>query len=134
MLLPSESAPELFSDPLMNRSNYWALSTSAIHHPNFEVYGWGEVVPDGFGVAYVAGQDSASSSLFRSFLLLSFSEYGASEADDDKLTIERETHTDFLQFTLTSRTEMPNAQFSAELNRASEDMLAIFTGEAKAKL
>jgi len=57
MIQPGETAPALFSDPLFLRSSYWVLSTSAIHHPNFEVYGWGEVVPDGFGIAYVAGQD-----------------------------------------------------------------------------
>jgi hypothetical protein len=59
MIQPGETAPALFSDPLFLRSSYWVISTSAIHHPNFEVYGWGEVVPDGFGVAYVAGQDGA---------------------------------------------------------------------------
>jgi len=98
MIQPGETAPALFSDPLFLRSSYWVLSTSAIHHPNFEVYGWGEVVSDGFGIAYVAGQD------------------------------------DFLQFTVTSRKEMPNAEFTAGLNKASEDILALLDGGDKAKL
>lgn len=50
------------------------------------------------------------------------------------LTFEYEHFKDFLQFTLTSRTEMPNEEFSAALNKASEDMLAVFKGETKAKL
>jgi carnitine O-acetyltransferase len=53
----SEPAPALFSDPLFKRSNYWVLSTSAIFSKHFDVYGWGEVVPDGFGVAYMTGFD-----------------------------------------------------------------------------
>ncbi|KAF8311452.1 carnitine acetyl transferase [Clavulina sp. PMI_390] len=100
MIRPGEEAPALFSDPLFNRSSYWVLSTSAIQHPNFDVYGWGEVVPDGYGIPYTAGQD------------------------------------DYLQFTLTSRKEMPNEEFSAELNRASEDIRAVITSAhaGKAKL
>lgn len=97
---PGEEAPSLFSDPLFTRSSHWVLSTSAIHHPNFDVYGWGEVVSDGYGVAYVAGQD------------------------------------DFLQFTVTSRKEMPNKEFTRQLDRASEDLRMLLEGGggAKAKL
>jgi carnitine O-acetyltransferase len=57
MIHPGETVPELFTDALFQRSSHWIISTSAIHHPNFAVYGWGEVVPDGYGVAYVAGFD-----------------------------------------------------------------------------
>jgi len=35
--------PELFKDPVVSRSSYWVLSTSAIHSDHFPVYGWGEV-------------------------------------------------------------------------------------------
>lgn len=58
MIKSGESSPEIFSDPLFLRSSNWVLSTSAIYNPRFRVYGWGEVVPEGFGVAYVAGFDS----------------------------------------------------------------------------
>ncbi|KAH9913563.1 carnitine acetyl transferase [Epithele typhae] len=85
-----EPAPEVFADSVIKRAAYWVLSTSAIYTKNFGPYGWGEVVPDGFGVAYTAGFD------------------------------------DFLQFTVTSRTEMPHAEFCAELERAAEDMRAMF--------
>ena len=57
MLRPGEDAPELFTDNLFLRSKHWVLSTSTIYGPHFRVYGWGEVVPDGFGVAYVSGHD-----------------------------------------------------------------------------
>jgi len=84
----SDAAPALFSDPVFNRSSYWVLSTSAIFSKHFPVYGWGEVAPDGYGVAYMTGYD------------------------------------DRLQFTLTSRTEMPNALFMEEIMQASEDLYA----------
>ncbi|OJT06724.1 Carnitine O-acetyltransferase, mitochondrial [Trametes pubescens] len=81
-----EQMPEVFANPVVKRSSYWVLSTSAIFSKNFGPYGWGEVVPDGFGVAYMTGFD------------------------------------DYLQFTITSRTEMPNAEFCAELERAAKDL------------
>ncbi len=98
-----EQMPAVFSDPVVKRSSYWVLSTSAIYTKNFGPYGWGEVVPDGFGVAYTAGFD------------------------------------DFLQFTVTSRTEMPNDEFCEELQRAAKDMHDLFAvqtkgGAPKAKL
>ncbi|KAJ6534671.1 carnitine acetyl transferase [Mycena vulgaris] len=52
-----EEVPDLFKDPLYLRSTNWVLSTSAVFSKHFPVYGWGEVVPDGFGVAYMTGYD-----------------------------------------------------------------------------
>ncbi|KAF8519035.1 carnitine acetyl transferase [Hysterangium stoloniferum] len=90
---------EIFSDPVYTRASRWTLSTSAIWSKHFPSYGWGEVVPDGFGVAYMTG------------------------------------HEDCLQFTVTSRTEMPNAQFVEEIARAAEDLRALFDSNAgKSKL
>jgi carnitine O-acetyltransferase len=48
---------ELFDDPVYKRSSNWVLSTSAIFSSGFRAYGWGEVVPEGFGVAYMTGFD-----------------------------------------------------------------------------
>ncbi|KAF9071585.1 acyltransferase ChoActase/COT/CPT [Rhodocollybia butyracea] len=59
-LLESEPLPALFTDPVFVRSSYWVLSTSAIFSKHFDEYGWGEVVPDGFGVAYMTGHNSLS--------------------------------------------------------------------------
>ncbi|KAK7056386.1 hypothetical protein VNI00_002940 [Paramarasmius palmivorus] len=81
-----EEAPALFSDPVFTRSSYWVLSTSAVFSKHFDVYGWGEVVPDGFGVAYMTGFN------------------------------------DKLMYTITSRTEMPNAEFVQEIAKAADDL------------
>lgn len=53
----------LFDDPVFKRSQHWVLSTSAVFSGTFEAYGWGEVVPDGFGVAYMTGFDGTSLTL-----------------------------------------------------------------------
>ena len=42
---------ELFGDDLFKRSGTWQLSTSAIISKYFAAYGWGQVVPNGFGEA-----------------------------------------------------------------------------------
>ncbi|KAG9313003.1 acyltransferase ChoActase/COT/CPT [Chiua virens] len=89
---PSMSAPALFTDPLFTRSSHWTLSTSAVFSRHFGVYGWGEVVPDGFGVAYMTGFD------------------------------------DYLQFTITSRAELPNAEFAQEIRKATGDLYELFAG------
>ncbi|KAL1748690.1 acyltransferase ChoActase/COT/CPT [Schizophyllum fasciatum] len=57
VLREGEAAPELFSDPVLSRSSNWVLSTSAIFSKRFDTYGWGEVVPEGFGVPYMTGFD-----------------------------------------------------------------------------
>lgn len=43
LLAPGEDKPALFTDPLVARSSYWTLSTSAVFSKHFLVYGWGEV-------------------------------------------------------------------------------------------
>ncbi|KAG6890020.1 hypothetical protein C0992_003365 [Termitomyces sp. T32_za158] len=98
VLKEGEKLPELFSDPVFLRSSYWALSTSAIFSKHFPVYGWGEVVPNGFGVAYMTGYD------------------------------------DRLQYTITSRKEMPNAKFCEEITKAAVDLYNLFCGAERSKL
>jgi len=94
---PSSSpAPALFADPLYTRSSHWTLSTSAIFSSHIGVYGWGEVVPDGFGVAYMTGFD------------------------------------DYLQFTITSRAEMPNAEFAEEIRKAAKEFYELFADSSPA--
>ena len=53
-----EEAPALFSNPLYARSKTWRVSTSHLTHPNFDNWGFGEVVPDGVGVGYAVKSDS----------------------------------------------------------------------------
>ncbi|KAG0316057.1 Carnitine O-acetyltransferase mitochondrial, partial [Podila horticola] len=43
----------MFSDPVFARTCRWRLSTSQISDDCFIAYGWGEVVPDGYGCAYM---------------------------------------------------------------------------------
>lgn len=52
-LTPSEPQPELFTDPAYAYSSHWYLSTSQLSSEHFDGYGWGQVVNDGFGVAYM---------------------------------------------------------------------------------
>lgn len=59
LLGQGEEVPAVYGDELVKRGSYWVLSTSAIFSRHFVVYGWGEVVPDGFGVAYMTGFDGA---------------------------------------------------------------------------
>ena len=44
--------PALFDNPAFKRAKTWTVSTSHLTHPKFDNWGWGEVVPDGVGVAY----------------------------------------------------------------------------------
>lgn len=113
---PSLPMPSLFTDPLYTRSSHWTLSTSAVFSSHLGVYGWGEVVPNGFGVAYVTGFDG----VFSSFHLLMAAH-------------ERMSSTvDFLQFTITSRAEMPNAEFAKEIEKAAEEFYQLFAGSSPA--
>ncbi|KLO07461.1 carnitine acetyl transferase [Schizopora paradoxa] len=95
LIKDSEEVPALYSDPLFLRSSHWNLSTSAIFSKHFEAYGWGEVVPDGFGVAYMTGFE------------------------------------DKFFFNITSRVEMPNAEFCEEIKRAASDMHDLFAPKSK---
>jgi len=47
-----EGAPDLYSHPVFARSKRWRVSTSHLTHPKFDGWGYGEVVPDGVGLAY----------------------------------------------------------------------------------
>ncbi|KAI8872736.1 acyltransferase ChoActase/COT/CPT, partial [Ramicandelaber brevisporus] len=53
-----EEMPEVFTDPNFSASCHWTLSTSQISDEIFEEYGWGEVVEDGFGIAYMIKERS----------------------------------------------------------------------------
>ncbi|KAI7857913.1 acyltransferase ChoActase/COT/CPT [Circinella umbellata] len=52
-LQPGEEAPALFTDPNYAYSQHWYLSTSQLSSEHFDGYGWGQVVNDGFGCAYM---------------------------------------------------------------------------------
>ena len=77
-----------------------------------------EVVPDGFGVAYMTGYDG-------DFLLPIF-----------PILLLKKTWLDRLQYTVTSRKEMPNAKFTQEISLAADDLYALHAeiSATKAKL
>ncbi|KAJ3125539.1 Carnitine O-acetyltransferase mitochondrial [Physocladia obscura] len=54
----NEEKPKIFTDPSYAISSHWTLSTSQITSENFVGYGWGQVVPDGYGVAYMVKEES----------------------------------------------------------------------------
>ncbi|KAJ1741115.1 Carnitine O-acetyltransferase mitochondrial [Coemansia sp. RSA 1086] len=47
-----EQMPSIFEDPSYSYSSHWFISTSQISSENFTSYGWSEVTPKGYGVAY----------------------------------------------------------------------------------
>ena len=57
-LKAGEPVPAIFSDPAFAYSSHWYLSTSQLSSEYFDGYGWGQVVNDGFGVAYMINTNS----------------------------------------------------------------------------
>ncbi len=49
--------PAIFQDPVFWRTSTWHVSTSNLSNDLFDGWGWGEVVPDGLGVAYSTNSD-----------------------------------------------------------------------------
>ncbi|KAI8824167.1 acyltransferase ChoActase/COT/CPT [Fimicolochytrium jonesii] len=57
-LRPDEPVPAIFKDPAFDYSKTWFLSTSQISSEYYDGYGWGEVIPNGYGVPYSIMNDS----------------------------------------------------------------------------
>ena len=55
-----ESKPTMFQQEIFSRSSHWNLSTSQLSGEYFDGYGWGEVVPDGYGIAYMVNENNLS--------------------------------------------------------------------------
>ncbi|CAH0474998.1 unnamed protein product [Peronospora belbahrii] len=51
LVQPGESVP-FFEDPAMAKASRWLISTSHLTNELFDGWGWGEVVPEGLGIAY----------------------------------------------------------------------------------
>ncbi|KAF9071215.1 acyltransferase ChoActase/COT/CPT [Rhodocollybia butyracea] len=52
-----EAPPALYSDPSYTKTSHWELSTSQLSSKYFDGWGYGEVVPDGYGLSYAIGDD-----------------------------------------------------------------------------
>ncbi|KAI0786838.1 acyltransferase ChoActase/COT/CPT [Abortiporus biennis] len=57
MLKDGEPVPGIYQDPAFSRSNHWELSTSQLSSPYVDGWGYGEVVPDGYGLSYSIGDN-----------------------------------------------------------------------------
>ncbi|CAI5725579.1 unnamed protein product [Hyaloperonospora brassicae] len=57
LVQPGERVP-FFEDPVMARASRWIISTSHLTNKLFDGWGWGEVVPEGLGIAYSVKNDS----------------------------------------------------------------------------
>ncbi|KAF0682313.1 Aste57867_25540 [Aphanomyces stellatus] len=58
LCLEKGESAAIFDDPVFARSKYWQMSTSHLTHELFDGWGWGEVVPDGVGIAYSIKKNS----------------------------------------------------------------------------
>ena len=54
---PNETMPLIFQDPTYWKTSTWHISTSNLSNDLFDGWGWGEVIPDGLGVAYSTNSD-----------------------------------------------------------------------------
>ncbi|KAJ3715521.1 acyltransferase ChoActase/COT/CPT [Lentinula raphanica] len=52
-----EELPSLYKDPAYAQTSHWELSTSQLSSIYFDGWGYGEVVPDGYGLSYSIGDD-----------------------------------------------------------------------------
>lgn len=101
-ILAGNDLPDLFKDEAFKASCHWNLSTSQIPSEWYgtvslvmpDGYGWGEVVPDGWGVAYMVNESSllfnltcAKSSGFRGDV---FQHYFFEALDEMRLVFESE--------------------------------------------
>lgn len=58
LLKEGEELPDLYKDPMFGESGTWRMSTSNVTSESFDAWGFGEVVPDGFGCAYAIKGES----------------------------------------------------------------------------
>lgn len=57
MLAPGEEIPEIYTDKAFGQTNHWELSTSQLSSKFLDGWGYGEVVPDGYGLSYSIGDN-----------------------------------------------------------------------------
>ena len=82
-LKPDEPKPAIFQDPAYAKTSHWNLSTSQITSEYYDGYGWGEVVADGYGIAYMVKENSLQFNLASQFLNNHVLEHYLHEAMDE---------------------------------------------------
>ncbi|KAM5533620.1 hypothetical protein V8D89_012733 [Ganoderma adspersum] len=55
LLKDGEPVPAIYTDEAFGKTNHWELSTSQLSSPFLDGWGYGEVVPDGYGLSYSIG-------------------------------------------------------------------------------
>ncbi|OSD07372.1 acyltransferase ChoActase/COT/CPT [Trametes coccinea BRFM310] len=56
-LREGEPLPEIYQDKAYAKTSHWELSTSQLSSPYLDGWGYGEVVPDGYGLSYSIGDN-----------------------------------------------------------------------------
>ncbi|EJF63177.1 acyltransferase ChoActase/COT/CPT [Dichomitus squalens LYAD-421 SS1] len=54
-LKEGEPVPDIYTDEAFSKTSHWELSTSQLSSPYLDGWGYGEVVPDGYGLSYSIG-------------------------------------------------------------------------------
>lgn len=93
--------PEFFTDELLKGSSHWTLSTSQVVGDLFDVYGWGAVVPDGYGASPLNTIDACR------------------EADLGSKGMAYLIRSESLQFTVTSKSGLPSDELIKNLDVAA---------------
>ncbi|KAH9927061.1 acyltransferase ChoActase/COT/CPT [Amylocystis lapponica] len=57
MLQEGEPVPAIYTDQAFPKTSHWELSTSQLSSPFVDGWGYGEVVPDGYGLSYSIGDE-----------------------------------------------------------------------------
>lgn len=57
LIREGEEVPSLFTDEAFAKSSHWTLSTSQLSSNYLDGWGYGEVVPDGYGLSYSIADD-----------------------------------------------------------------------------
>ncbi|KAG0211100.1 Carnitine O-acetyltransferase mitochondrial [Mortierella sp. GBA30] len=111
---PEEETPALLADPVFARTSRWRLSTSQISDDCFIAYGWGEVVPDGFGCAYMVKETKLDFCLTSLGLgSREFGQYIVDALEDMRFTFE--------EVRKIEKTEAAEAALAAAAAKAAEE-------------
>jgi carnitine O-acetyltransferase len=83
--------PALFKDPAYSYSCKWYISSSQLSSEHFNGYGWGEVIPEGFGIAYMINENDLNFNIVSRHLGCDKMAYYLREAADEmKAVLETE--------------------------------------------
>jgi len=95
MIKEDEALPEIYLDQAYSRTSHWELSTSQLSSKHVDGWGYGEVVPDGYGLSYSVGDDYMRWTITsRKLGTDEFKGYLAEAATETRQMMERATQTE----------------------------------------